>query len=82
MPFFTPAVRARRSLDEMPRRPGWARLAALVHKRSCGFDVAQYELLIRPGPRMGEAARAAVAPYTPEAMAREYLSLYERLLHR
>ncbi|MGD9954086.1 MAG: glycosyltransferase family 4 protein [Burkholderiales bacterium] len=30
--------------------------------------------------RMGEAARDAVAPLTPEAMAREYLALYERLL--
>lgn len=35
-----------------------------------------------PGTRMGEAARAAVAPYTPEAMAREYLALYARILHR
>jgi len=32
--------------------------------------------------RMGALARDAIAPYTPEAMAREYLSLYERLLHR
>jgi UDP-glucose:(heptosyl)LPS alpha-1,3-glucosyltransferase len=32
--------------------------------------------------RIGAAARAAVAPYTPEAMAREYLALYRRLLHR
>jgi UDP-glucose:(heptosyl)LPS alpha-1,3-glucosyltransferase len=32
--------------------------------------------------RMGAAARAAVEPYTPERMAREYLALYERLLHR
>lgn len=31
---------------------------------------------------MGEAAHAAVAPYTPQAMAREYLALYERLLAR
>jgi UDP-glucose:(heptosyl)LPS alpha-1,3-glucosyltransferase len=31
---------------------------------------------------MGDKARAAVAPYTPEAMAREYLALYARLLHR
>ena len=31
---------------------------------------------------MGEAARAAVLAYTPEAMAREYLALYRRLLHR
>ena len=32
--------------------------------------------------RMGEAARAAVAPYTPEAMAAEYVALYRRLLRR
>jgi len=32
--------------------------------------------------RLGEAARAAVAPYTPEAMAAEYLALYRRLLRR
>jgi UDP-glucose:(heptosyl)LPS alpha-1,3-glucosyltransferase len=31
---------------------------------------------------MGHAAREAVAPYTPQAMAREYLALYERLLAR
>jgi hypothetical protein len=31
---------------------------------------------------MGELARAAVEPYTPDRMAREYLALYERLLHR
>jgi UDP-glucose:(heptosyl)LPS alpha-1,3-glucosyltransferase len=30
--------------------------------------------------RMGEAAREAVAGLTPEAMGREYLALYERLL--
>ncbi len=30
--------------------------------------------------RMGESAREAVAPLTPEAMGREYLALYERLL--
>lgn len=31
---------------------------------------------------MGSAARLAVAAYTPQAMAREYLALYERLLAR
>ncbi len=30
--------------------------------------------------RMGEAARETVTPLTPEAMGREYLALYERLL--
>jgi iron complex transport system substrate-binding protein len=49
---------AQRSLDEMPRRPGWAALRALQRHQACGFDAAHYELLIRPGPRMGEAARS------------------------
>lgn len=40
----------------MPARPGWAGLAAL-NGRSCGFDPERYELLVRPGPRLGEAAR-------------------------
>jgi iron complex transport system substrate-binding protein len=45
-----------RDLAAMPMRPGWQQLAALAPTRSCGFDAARYELLIRPGPRMGEAA--------------------------
>lgn len=32
--------------------------------------------------RMGEAARQAAAPFTPEAMAAEYVALYRRLLRR
>jgi UDP-glucose:(heptosyl)LPS alpha-1,3-glucosyltransferase len=32
--------------------------------------------------QMGSNARAAVEAYTPDRMAREYLALYERLLHR
>jgi UDP-glucose:(heptosyl)LPS alpha-1,3-glucosyltransferase len=37
---------------------------------------------LEPGAasRMGEAARAAVAPFTPQAMAEAYLALYRRLL--
>lgn len=42
-------------LAAMPSRPGWSALKAL-HGGACGFDAAQYELLIRPGPRLGEAA--------------------------
>jgi len=48
---------AQRNLDEMPRRPGWAALRALQRHQRCGFDSEHYEMLIRPGPRMGEAAR-------------------------
>jgi iron complex transport system substrate-binding protein len=47
---------ASRGLAEMPRRPGWATLRALHQQRSCGFDTERYEVLIRPGPRLGEAA--------------------------
>ena len=44
-----------RNVKAMSGRPGWHGLAALKG-RSCGFDTERYELLIRPGPRMGEAA--------------------------
>jgi len=46
----------RRDLAEMARRPGWAGLRALQRQRSCGFPIETYEVLIRPGPRLGEAA--------------------------
>lgn len=44
------------NLLDMPKRPGWSALRALNDARSCGFASERYELLIRPGPRMGEAA--------------------------
>jgi iron complex transport system substrate-binding protein len=39
-------------------RPGWGSIPALVNKRLCAFDTPRYEMMIRPGPRMGEAAAA------------------------
>lgn len=47
---------AARAVAEMPGRPGWANLRALQQQRTCGFDTERYEVLIRPGPRLGEAA--------------------------
>lgn len=47
-----------RHADEMGQRPGWAQLQAIRHRRVCAFDTVRYELLIRPGPRMGQAALA------------------------
>jgi iron complex transport system substrate-binding protein len=44
------------NVAEMPKRPGWAALRALASQQTCGFPSARYELLVRPGPRMGEAA--------------------------
>ena len=50
-------IAAQRHLADMPQRPGWAALPALQQRRTCGFEPAQYEMLVRPGPRLGEAAR-------------------------
>ena len=44
------------NLQEMPLRPGWTWLRALARGKACGFELAQFDLLTRPGPRMGEAA--------------------------
>lgn len=48
---------SRRDVESMATRPGWQTLRAL-RGHSCGFDTERFELLIRPGPRMGEAALA------------------------
>jgi iron complex transport system substrate-binding protein len=45
-----------REVDEMQARPGWAAMAALREGRVCRFDGAQLNVLVRPGPRLGEAA--------------------------
>lgn len=45
-----------REQDALVQRPGWNSLAAVRDRRLCGFETPQYEMLIRPGPRMGEAA--------------------------
>lgn len=44
------------SIDELPRRPGWAALPMVAQRRSCAFAPADYDMLVRPGPRLGEGA--------------------------
>jgi len=44
------------NVAEMRRRPGWAALPALRQGRQCSFDLAQNDVLMRAGPRLGEAA--------------------------
>jgi iron complex transport system substrate-binding protein len=51
---------AERNLARMPTRPGWAGLPALRERRVCGFAPARYDLLVRAGPRLGEAADTIV----------------------
>ena len=40
----------------MRNRPGWASLSALQQQRVCTFTPEQSDVLVRPGPRMAEAA--------------------------
>lgn len=43
-------------LAEMAQRPGWAGLRALRQGRQCGFRSDDFDVLVRPGPRMGDGA--------------------------
>ncbi|MEW6706587.1 MAG: helical backbone metal receptor [Pseudomonadota bacterium] len=49
-------IASTRHADDMPRRPGWAGLRALQARRVCRFGSEEYDVLVRPGPRLGEAA--------------------------
>jgi len=41
----------------MAQRPGWAGMPAIKAKRICVFTPEQSDIMVRPGPRMAEAAR-------------------------
>lgn len=41
----------------MKQRPGWSNMQAIRHERVCVFPPAQSDVMVRPGPRMDEAAR-------------------------
>ena len=45
-----------RAVAEMPSRPGWSGLRALQEKRHCGYTSEPWDALVRPGPRLAEAA--------------------------
>ena len=46
-----------RSAQGLEQRPGWGRIKAVREGRLCRFTAEQSDVLVRPGPRMGEAAR-------------------------
>ncbi|MEF7615539.1 helical backbone metal receptor [Aquincola sp. MAHUQ-54] len=50
------AMAPQSSIDEMSARPGWSTLPMVAARRWCGFDAAGYDVLVRAGPRLGEAA--------------------------
>jgi iron complex transport system substrate-binding protein len=42
---------------QLEQRPGWASLRALREGRLCVFSPEDSAVLVRPGPRMAQAAR-------------------------
>ena len=51
-------IGAARNVAAMPGRPGWASIPALREHRACPLDADRYAFVVRPGPRLGEAAEA------------------------
>ena len=47
----------RASLIHVAERPGWSDLPALRQQQICMLDDARWELISRPGPRLGDAAQ-------------------------
>ncbi len=45
-----------KAVADMPARPGWNTLRALRDGRTCGFPSDRWDVLVRPGPRLAEAA--------------------------
>lgn len=46
-----------RNVQGLEQRPGWAGLRAIREQRVCVFTPEESDVLVRPGPRMAEAAR-------------------------
>lgn len=46
--------------QSIDRRPGWSGMDAVKSRRMCQLTAAQGHMLVRPGPRIGEAAQVLV----------------------
>ena len=46
-----------RSMQERINYPGWGRLRAVQARHVCTYDVAESDVIVRPGPRLDEAAQ-------------------------
>jgi len=44
------------TIVDIQKRPGWNSIPAVKRNRICSFTTGQNDVLVRPGPRMGEAA--------------------------
>jgi iron complex transport system substrate-binding protein len=52
---------------ELPLRPGWDRIRAVREGRICAFTPAEGDVIMRPGPRLAEAARVLARCLQPAA---------------
>jgi iron complex transport system substrate-binding protein len=62
------------SVAAMLQRPGWAAMRAVREQRLCEFSPEESNVLVRPGPRMAEAARlmaACLSEKAPGSVARK-----------
>jgi iron complex transport system substrate-binding protein len=46
-----------RDIPAMLERPGWSTMTAVKNHRICTFAAVEQDILVRPGPRLSEAAR-------------------------
>ena len=53
-------VSALGEISSMASRPGWSAMSAIQRGRVCSFASARFDLMMRPGPRLDEAADAIV----------------------
>jgi iron complex transport system substrate-binding protein len=52
----------------LEQRPGWAGMRALREQRVCVFTPEESDILVRPGPRMAEAARLVARCVTEKGL--------------
>jgi len=50
-------VLAQPMVRQLSQRPGWSGVDAIKHHRVCALAASQADMLVRPGPRLGEAAQ-------------------------
>ncbi|GGH58712.1 ABC transporter substrate-binding protein [Comamonas phosphati] len=60
-----------RSMQVATSYPGWERLAAVMNQRVCIFPQEEADIIVRPGPRMAEAARLMARCLTDKLGARK-----------
>lgn len=59
-----------RSVEGLSERPGWQSMPALRQQSLCIFTPTEFDILIRPGPRMAEGARLMARCLTEKAAVR------------